>query len=68
MPVFLFVSQNLSSTLVLEEEGAPKELSVHYKSRCTGSHEATEWKQKGECQGIKHEKVRSTISGFIIRT
>lgn len=60
----LFVGQNLSSTLVLEEEGAPEELSVRYRSNCIGSQEVTEWKERGECQGIKHENVRSTISGI----
>ncbi|XP_056605956.1 integrin beta-7 [Triplophysa dalaica] len=48
---------NLSSTLVLEEEGAPEELSVRFRSNCIGSQEVTEWKERGECQGIKHENV-----------
>lgn len=59
-----FVGQNLSSTLVLEQEGAPKELDVSYRSACKGKQSDTEWKEKGECQGIKHEKVSTTISGF----
>ncbi|XP_050969324.1 LOW QUALITY PROTEIN: integrin beta-7 [Labeo rohita] len=48
---------NLSSTLVLEQEGAPKELDVSYWSTCKGNKADIEWKEKGECQGIKHEKI-----------
>uniref|UniRef100_A0A672NAQ4 Integrin beta n=1 Tax=Sinocyclocheilus grahami TaxID=75366 RepID=A0A672NAQ4_SINGR len=48
---------NLSSTLVLEQEGAPKELDVSYGSSCKGNQADIEWKEKGECQGIKHEKI-----------
>ncbi|KAL1272636.1 hypothetical protein QQF64_028498 [Cirrhinus molitorella] len=48
---------NLSSTLVLEQEGAPKELDVSYWSTCKGNQADIEWKEKGECQGIKHEKI-----------
>jgi len=51
---------------VLEHEGAPKELDVSYSSSCKGNQADTEWKDKGECQGIKHEKVSATISGFLI--
>uniref|UniRef100_A0A673MXW4 Integrin beta n=1 Tax=Sinocyclocheilus rhinocerous TaxID=307959 RepID=A0A673MXW4_9TELE len=53
---------NLSSTLVLEQEGAPKELDVSYGSSCKGNQADIEWKEKGECQGIKHEKVSTTFS------
>lgn len=60
------MGQNLSSTLVLEQEGAPKELDVSYSSSCKGNQADTEWKERGECQGIKHEKVSATISGFLI--
>ncbi|XP_051753732.1 integrin beta-7 [Ctenopharyngodon idella] len=49
--------RNLSSTLVLEQEGAPKELDVSYRSACKGDQSDTEWKAKGECQDIKHEKI-----------
>ncbi|XP_067314570.1 integrin beta-7 [Pseudorasbora parva] len=49
--------ENLSSTLVLEQEGAPKELDVSYRSPCKGNETDTEWKDKGECQGIKHETI-----------
>lgn len=61
-----FVGQNLSATLVLEQEGAPKELDVSYRSACKGNQIDTEWKEKGECQGIKHEMVSATISAFLI--
>uniref|UniRef100_A0A8C1V8M6 Integrin beta n=1 Tax=Cyprinus carpio TaxID=7962 RepID=A0A8C1V8M6_CYPCA len=53
---------NLSSTLVLEQEGAPKELDVSYASTCKGNQADIEWKTKGECQNIKHEKVSTTYS------
>uniref|UniRef100_A0A671M2I3 Integrin beta n=1 Tax=Sinocyclocheilus anshuiensis TaxID=1608454 RepID=A0A671M2I3_9TELE len=53
---------NLSSTLVLEQEGAPKELDVSYGSSCKGNQADIKWKEKGECQGIKHEKVSTTFS------
>lgn len=59
------MGQNLSSTLVLEQEGAPKELDVSYASTCKGNQADIEWKKKGECQNIKHEKVSTTYSGFI---
>ncbi|XP_026069064.1 integrin beta-7 [Carassius auratus] len=49
--------RNLSSKLVLEQEGAPKELDVSYRSTCKGNQVDIEWKKKGECQGIKHEKI-----------
>lgn len=64
--IYVYVGQNLSSTLVLEQEGAPKELDVSYRSACKGDQSDTEWKAKGECQDIKHEKVSATISGFLI--
>ncbi|XP_065128705.1 integrin beta-7 [Paramisgurnus dabryanus] len=53
---------NLSSTLVLEAEGAPKELDVSYRSICNGKPAEGEWKDKGECKGIRHEKV-----SFVVR-
>ncbi|TRY54956.1 hypothetical protein DNTS_020719 [Danionella cerebrum] len=48
---------NLSSALVLEHEGAPAEVSVTYRSACNGKQAHTDWMEKGECQGIKHEKI-----------
>lgn len=61
----VYVGQNLSATLVLEQEGAPKELDVSYRSACKGNQLDSEWKEKGVCQGIKHENVSTTISGFM---
>ncbi|XP_051986141.1 integrin beta-7-like isoform X2 [Xyrauchen texanus] len=52
---------NLSSTLVLEQEGAPEELHVSYRSNCKGNQAGTEWKEKGECKDIKHEKVQFQV-------
>ncbi|XP_016322549.1 integrin beta-7-like [Sinocyclocheilus anshuiensis] len=52
---------NLSSTLVLEQEGAPKELDVSYKSTCKGNQADSEWKEKGVCQGIKHEQIAFNV-------
>ncbi len=65
LKIHVYVGQNLSSTLVLEQEGAPKELDVSYMSTCKENHTDSEWKEKGVCQGIKHEQVSTTISGFI---
>ncbi|XP_043098149.1 integrin beta-7 [Puntigrus tetrazona] len=53
---------NLSSTLVLEQEGAPKELDVSYRSSCKGNQAYSEWKEKGECHGIKHEQITFNVS------
>ncbi|XP_059426782.1 integrin beta-7-like isoform X2 [Carassius carassius] len=52
---------NLSATLVLEQEGAPKELDISYRSTCKGNHLDSEWKEKGECQGIKHEPITFNV-------
>ncbi len=57
LKIHVYVGQNLSSTLVLEQEGAPKELDVSYWSTCKGNQLDSEWKEKGVCQGIKHGKV-----------
>uniref|UniRef100_A0A8C1ELT1 Integrin beta n=1 Tax=Cyprinus carpio carpio TaxID=630221 RepID=A0A8C1ELT1_CYPCA len=52
---------NLSATLVLEQEGAPKELDVSYRSACKGNQLDSEWKEKGVCQGIKHEEITFNV-------
>ncbi len=65
LKIHVYVGQNLSSTLVLEQEGAPKELDVSYWSTCKENQSDSEWKDKGVCQGIKHEKVSTKISSFI---
>ncbi|XP_051567591.1 integrin beta-7-like [Myxocyprinus asiaticus] len=61
MSMFTCVGQNSSSTLVLEQEGAPEELHVSYWSNCKGNQADIEWKEKGECKGIKHEKVEFQV-------
>ncbi|XP_062853098.1 integrin beta-7 [Trichomycterus rosablanca] len=54
--------RNLSSTLVLEHHNKPEGLNVLYRSYCRGDKKpTTEWQQRGECSGIKDEKVKFEV-------
>lgn len=61
---------NLSSTILLEQQGAPPDLEVSYKSHCASGESSHSWQKKGECKNVKIEeqvnfKVRLNINNCL---